>query len=157
MNETCKISVTELMNIFRGAMLSIIPWLEKAKIPWKDGQAYDDWDNILDALYKNIVCSSLIGEVSVASEYAIARYNFHYDNYSKVDFILIKSEEYDNVELAFVAFASELSPFDGIKVAVIKDNSVVEYLVLPQKGIEFIYVKNATSTKEFISEIDILL
>jgi len=85
------VSVTELLIIFRGALLAIIPWIEKAKIKWKEHEAYDDWDNIAESLYKNIVCSSLTGEV--ASQYTIAKYNFDYDDYSSVDFIGVRNKK----------------------------------------------------------------
>lgn len=55
MSEKWNTSVTELIMVFRGALISIIPWLERAKIYWKNGESYDDWDNIVNALYENIV------------------------------------------------------------------------------------------------------
>src|SRR5690606_20593651 len=91
MNNNWKTSVTELLVISRGALLAIIPWLEKAKIKWKEDEAYDDWDNIAESLYANIVCSSLIGEV--ATEYQITKYNFNYDNYSSVNFIEVRNKD----------------------------------------------------------------
>lgn len=45
-NNNWKTSESELLTIFSGALLAIIPWLEKAKIKWKEGEAYNDWDNI---------------------------------------------------------------------------------------------------------------
>ena len=85
MNINWNTSVTELIRIFRGALLSIIPWLEKAKIKWNEGEAYDDWDNIVESLYLNLVCSTLNGEVSVENN--IAKYNFTYSDYSTINFI----------------------------------------------------------------------
>jgi hypothetical protein len=43
MTNKWKTSVTELLAIFRGALLAIIPWLDRANIKWKEGgEAYDD-------------------------------------------------------------------------------------------------------------------
>ena len=39
MNNNWKTSVNELLEIFRSALIAIIPWLEKARIKWKEGQA----------------------------------------------------------------------------------------------------------------------
>ena len=60
MDANWETSVKELLYIFRGALIAIIPWVEKAKIKWKEEEEiYDEWGNITVALYENIVCSSL--------------------------------------------------------------------------------------------------
>lgn len=156
MSNNWKTSVTELFAIFRGALLAIIPWLEKAKIKWKESEAYDDWDNISESLYKNIVCSSLTGEV--ASDYSIAKYNSHYEDYSSIDFIQVKSESHSDKRLAFVAFQSNLSPLDNVKVAKLnKSDKVVGYLVLKQENLEFVLVKNNKGKKEVVDKVDVML
>lgn len=156
MSNNWKTSVTELLAIFKGALLAIIPWLEKAKIKWKEGEAYDDWDNIADSLYRNIVCSSLTGEV--ASDYSIAKYNFHYEDYSSIDFIQVKSERHSDKYLAFVAFQSISTPLDSIKVAELdKADKVVKHLDLKQGDLEFVFVKNNKGEKEVIDKVDLML
>ncbi len=149
-------SVNELIAIFRGALNAIIPWLEKAKIKWNEEDSYDDWDNIANTLYENIVCSSLIGEV--IANYHIAKYNFHYDNYSHIDFILVGSTEYQNTNLAFISFQSILSPLDSIKVAIL-DNSykTVDYITLEEKNIEFKFIRNNNGKREVIDTIEVMI
>lgn len=156
MSNSWNTSVTELLGIFRGALLAIIPWIEKAKIKWKEGEAYDDWDDIADCLYRNIVCSSLTGEI--ASDYPIAKYNFQYEDYSSVDFIQIKSERHSDKYLAFVAFQSIFAPLDNIKVAELdKSDKVVKHLDLKQEDLQFVFVKNNKDKKEVIDKIDVML
>lgn len=156
MSNNWKTSVTELLAIFRGALLSIIPWLEKAKIKWKEGEAYDDWDNIAESLYSNIVCSSLTGEV--ASEYRIAKYNFNYDDYASINFIEVRDKENYEKKFAFVAFQSNFSPLDNVKVAELdKSNKVVDYTNLNFDGLEFVFVKNNNGKKEVIDSIEVSL
>jgi hypothetical protein len=156
MSNYWKTSVRELIEIFRGALIAIIPWIERAKIKWKSGEAYDDWDNIAQALYENIVCSSLAGEV--ASEYSIAKYDFHYDSYSSVDFILIKSKSQMDIKYAFVSFQSSTNPLDSLKVAKLdKSNKVIEFINLEFEEIEFVFVKNNNGKEELIDEIEVLM
>lgn len=156
MNNNWKTSVTELLVIFRGALLAIIPWLEKAKIKWKEDEAYDDWDNIAESLYANIVCSSLIGEV--ATEYQITKYNFNYDNYSSVNFIEVRNKDNSEKKFAFVAFQSGSSALDSVKVAELdKTDKVVGYTNLKFDNLEFVFVKNFNGKKKIINSIEVTL
>jgi hypothetical protein len=156
MSNNWKTSVLELLTIFRGALLAVIPWVEKAKIKWKEGQAYDDWENISESLYKNIVCSSLNGEV--ASEYRIARYNVIYDDYASINFIEVRNRNNFQRKFAFVGFQSDFSPLDSVKVAELdKYYKVVNYNDLKFDGLEFVFVKNINGKKEIIDGIEIAL
>ncbi|ACP21007.1 hypothetical protein Aasi_1725 [Candidatus Amoebophilus asiaticus 5a2] len=156
MSNNWKISVSELLDIFREVLLAVIPWLEKAKIKWKEGEAYDDWDNIAEALYKNIVCSSLTGEV--AFKYTIAKYNFNYDDYASIDFIEVRSKDNSEKKFAFVSFQSSFSPLDSVKVAELnKTDKVVGYTSLKFDSLGFFFVKNINGKKEFIDNIDVEL
>ncbi len=149
-------SINYLLDIFKGAVLSIIPWLDKAKINWKDEDAYDDWDNIVNALFENIVCSSIVGEVS--KNYPIAKYNYHYDDYSNVDFIIIRSGEYANENLAFISFQSISDPFDNIKVAILNISfKVVKRVSIKNENIDFKFCRNKNGKKELIDNFDVLI
>lgn len=156
MNSNWKTSVTELLEIFRGALIAIIPWLEKAKIKWSEDEAYDDWDNIAESLYQNIVCSSLNGEIT--TEYQIAKYNFNYEDYSLINFIEVRNKDNFEKKFAFVAFQSNLSPMDSVKVAELdKLDKVVDYSILKIDSLDFVFVKNLSGKREVIDIIEIAL
>ena len=156
MNNNLKISVNQLLEIFRGAIISIIPWLEKAKIEWQSGKSYDDWDNIAIALYQNIICNSLTGEV--LSQYSIAKYDFHYSDYSQLDYILVHSNEHMNKKLAFVSFLSISTPLDFVEVAILDDfEKVLEYINLSNNNLEFIFIKLTNGIKKKIIEVNIIV
>lgn len=149
-------SVNELLIIFRGSLLSIVPWLEKANIKWKDEESYDDWENIALVLYENIVCASLVGEV--LPEYSIAKYGFTYDDYSGVDYLKVMSKEYSEKSLALISFQSFSSPLDSVKVAILdNDDKVIGHLTLSQVGLEFLFVKNKNDKKYVIDNITVIL
>lgn len=156
MNNSWKTSVTELIAIFRGALLAIIPWLEKAKIKWKEGEAYDDWDNIVESLYSNIVCSSLTGEIS--SAYRIAKYNFNYASYKSINFIEVRDIFNSEKKFAFIAFQSNSLPLDNVKVAELdKLDKIVGYTYLKFENVEFVFVKNINGKKEVVDSIEVEL
>lgn len=53
-------SINELLLNYKGALQSLIPWLEKSNIPYKEGEAYDEWDAISSTLYETMVTNSII-------------------------------------------------------------------------------------------------
>jgi len=155
-NNMWKTSVSELLSIFRGASLSIIPWVEKAKIKWHDNEAYDDWDNIILGLYQNIVCSSLEGEVKL--DYAIAKYGFEYVNYSELDYIIVKSDMHRDKLLVFVSFNSLEKPFDSVKVAVLGEGEkVMKHFILNMTDLKFAYAKRIGNEKVVVEQISVLV
>ena len=135
-------------------MTSLVPWLEKANIKWKVGEAYDDYDNIITVLYYNIICTSLYG--NVLPEYPIAKYDFLYDDYSEVDCIIVKNEKYAYNNLIFIAFESISSPLDTIKVAVVdKFGKVIKFLNIEPEGSSFLFSKRQGPGNKLISNIEV--
>lgn len=150
MNTIHDITVTELIATFKGALTSIVPWLEKIKIKWKE-DAYDDWDRIANSLYENIVCSLLCN--MEISKYPIAKYDFHYNTYSNLDFIKINKGDQNFV---FVSFQTLYTPFDIVKVAIL-DNSekVIGYTTLSHEDLHFSFINK--NEKSFVSKSTIRL
>lgn len=151
-----KTTVSELLKIFQGALISITPWLSKAKIGWLEGEAYDDWDNISIAIYENVVCCTLYGEI--LHHYSIAKYGFQYEDYSGVDYIKVKSKIHSDKELVFVSFQSNESPADYVKVAVI-DNAckLIDSLSLESSNLTYLFVKNSGAKKVLIERVEAVL
>jgi hypothetical protein len=148
-------SVNELMGIFRGSLLSLIPWLEKARINWKEGEAYDEFDNIAESLYKNIVCSSLFGET--LDEYPIANYDLIYKDYSELNFVRVLSNVHKDKLLAFISLQSVNNTFDSVKtVSLDSAFHPVEYLVLDLANVDFSYYDNLQSGST-LKNLDVIL
>lgn len=52
-------SVKSLLKNLQGALKSLAPWMRASKVAYTQGEAYDEWDNIAEALYEAIVVSPL--------------------------------------------------------------------------------------------------
>jgi hypothetical protein len=156
MNSIWNTSVNDLLAIFRGALVSVIPWIEKAKIKWKTGEAYDDWDRIAKSLFDSIVCSPLTGTAS--SKYTIASYDFYYENYSLMDFILVKNKSDEGKNYAFISFQSTDSLLDSVSVAELNESDkVVKHLNLNLDEVIFFFAKNKDGEKEILEKIVVSL
>ena len=156
MSNYFKTTVKELLTIFRDAARALIPYLEKAEIKWKDGEAYDDWDNIVTALYENIVCSSLFSEVS--SEYLMPKYDFDNESYINTNYIKIISPDYVDRNIAFISFSSISEPLDSVYAAILDEhNIIIENVYLNFENLDFVFVKYLEGNKDILSDIRVLL
>ncbi|MFH2050320.1 MAG: hypothetical protein ABIJ12_12835 [bacterium] len=152
-----KISISELINIFRGSMISLIPWFEKLKIPWKDLDAYDDYDEIAEVLFKNMVALNLITEDDLdCSE--LPRYDFDYKDYSEFSFICIPSED-ENLFKVFVGYSSKIMPFEKIDIAIVDKNNlcVKGTETINNTDQEFTFIRNVKGNLQEIKHVEVKL
>ena len=50
-----QVSINRLVEAFQACLLALIPQVEAVGLPWRDGEAYDDWDRIEEALFKSVI------------------------------------------------------------------------------------------------------
>lgn len=72
-------TVTDLVLNFAQACRALVPALDRAQVPWRDGAQYDNWDRIAEPLFETLVsepCAfAAVGEVAL-SRLKVARYGF---------------------------------------------------------------------------------
>jgi hypothetical protein len=118
-------SIKELLLNYKGALQSLLPWLEKSNIPYKEGEAYDDWDSICNNLYENFVINSILYSENYDNANSFAKYNYGYKDYNNLNFILCENPIGKNEFLAFVSFSVE-DNFEMINTCnVAKDSLIV--------------------------------
>ena len=156
MNENWETTVQNLIVIFKGALTNLIPWLEKAMIKWKSGESYDDFENISIALYENIVSTSLYSEHS--NQPPLAKYLYAYDDYSSVDFIGVKDNNYRGRLFAFVSFQSINLPLDRVKVVELDpEYKAIGVKYLNANGVDYFFARGVNGDKKFIEQINVIL
>ena len=74
-----QVTVTYLVRNFARACRAIVRSLDAARVPWRDGQQYDDFDRIAEALFEGIVVRpclfQAVGEEGIQG-LTVARYGF---------------------------------------------------------------------------------
>lgn len=155
MNEPKSVSVSELLEVFRNASVALVPWVERVGIRWRDGESYDDWDDITETLYNNIVCATIYGEVAI--DYDMARYDRRCDDYSKINHILVFPKDAKEVEMAFIGFGSTIRPMDTVKVAVLsREGRSVAEQTIQYDNLEFLFIRfHSNGSRETIMEVNI--
>lgn len=115
--EIWRTRVEHLMSIFRDSLLALIPHLEAARIPWREEEAYDEWDNISEALFENIVLRSIRwGVAGVGSDVVFPTYGHVHGDYGGRALIeVFNGEPPESPRWVFLRLGSEESPLDSVK------------------------------------------
>ncbi len=109
-------SVHHLMLNFRDALVALIPYMERGRIPWRDEEAYDDWDEIAQSLYKNMVLRSILFSTEHQDDLATPEYGTVYPSYDGKSFIEVveTTPQLDGYKV-FVGFSTQEHPFDQVR------------------------------------------
>ena len=103
---------------FRSALRALLPMMERADVPWRRPDAYDEWDSVATALFKSLVegplCWSLAEEAQ--SDFKLAEYDLLSDDYAKVSTLEIKHSSLGLGRWVFNALSTVAEPFDSIEV-----------------------------------------
>lgn len=115
MNTSWNTTVTEVLGIFRQALAALVPMAEKARMPWRDGEAYDDWDSIAGCLYTNIVARAISCAREGGSDIELPSYDMVYPSY-KDAFIQVEGGGVpEGVTAVFIGFAGVSRDFVAVK------------------------------------------
>jgi hypothetical protein len=151
--ETWATTVTEVLMIFRDGLAALIPTMERAKLSWREGEAYDEWDEIAQSLFKSIVITALQWGLT-QDEYTdvcVPAYGTLYDNYSEFSFLELTDESTDSEDhLLFHSFGSREHPLDTIKCIEISsegDKVSKDFIMKCVSGPEFVFQHRLRSGK----------
>jgi hypothetical protein len=117
MSSTWNTTITELLGIFRDGLIALLPIAERAHIPWKEHEAYDDWDAIATTLFEQVVLRSVRWSLAEnqAEQLSLAPYDMAMDSYSSLSTLVIGRDGRPGETLVFCAFATQVTPFDTVK------------------------------------------
>jgi hypothetical protein len=129
------------MHIFQEALLALLPAMERAHIRWREPDAYDDWDEIAEALFNNIVVRSIAWTSPDAEAPMVPRYNMVYEHYATMSFIeVVTAGKRRPPYLLFHSFSSTTAPFDTVKCRAIDATGTVigeDFVCLPADRARF--------------------
>lgn len=116
-NETWRTQIDHLIDVFRSSLLDLIPHLEAAQIPWREEEAYDEWDSITSVLFENIVLRPIRWGIAGGSrDLALPAYGHIHEDYGERALIeVFNGESQEAMKWIFLRLASEESPLDSVK------------------------------------------
>lgn len=149
-----KTSIRELLLNYKGALQSLIPWLEKSNIPYWEGEAYDEWDTITSTLYEAIVINSINYSDELKDKNPFPKYDFQYQDYNNLNFILCENPIGKSEFLVFVSFSTE-DNFEMINTCRIAKSSliVISRSKVKLSDANFLYKRKNPNTGYYFRDI----
>jgi hypothetical protein len=116
-----KTDINELIGIFRESLYLLKSPLNKARIQWKNSDAYDGWDSICSCMFHNIVTRSIIH--SLPDKFDFEEFEFKFSSimgkYLDSIFICVDLKEVDTKLITsynvFIDLFSEEDIFDFVR------------------------------------------
>ena len=108
-------SIDELMENSRSALVGVLPAVQKVDIPWRRGEAYDEWDSIASVLFNSLVQEPIRWSLEERhrSSLRILPYDCIVDNAGPFSFIrLIGNHDFGG--FVFHSFQTSENPFDVV-------------------------------------------
>jgi hypothetical protein len=100
--------ITELVGLFREALIALLPVMDKSRIQWREGRTYDPWEDIERTLYYSIIGSCVENAVPPGCLRPLAPYGHPQPSYTNRSFLVASDER----SAAFVKLGTGSEPFD---------------------------------------------
>jgi len=120
------IQVTQLLDVLRSGLAALVPVVERLAIPWTDGDAYDDWDQIASTLYEQLVVNTCRSAIEVGDMVDFARYDMIHPSYEPLAHFVVASQLTSDVLGVFVGFAGIDREFTRVKYAVCGSDGAID-------------------------------
>ena len=104
-------AVPELIEIFRAGLTALTPVAERARIAWREPDAYDPWGTIEQALFTSIV-ASVVDNAAPARLRPLPKYGATYGSYADLSFITERAARLRGERLVFLQLTTARDPFD---------------------------------------------
>lgn len=107
-------TIGELVRIFHDALAAVAPILERARIHSDELRAYDDWDEIAQALFENVVVRSIRWSQEANHDIDLGRYATLGQRRGDAPRLVVQGDRGDKWR-TFHSIVSRQQPFDTVK------------------------------------------
>ena len=110
-------TVTELVENFRSALLGLLSPVMRVGIPWKRPEAYDEWDDLATAVYRALVVEPLRSGLpeSEWERFGLPDYDLLLPNYAGKSVVELLPAPRDGGVRVFHALGTDAEPFDTVE------------------------------------------
>lgn len=119
-------TITELVMNFRDGLLGLVPCFEHVGIPWKQPEAYDEWDNCAAAVFQALVVEPLRSALPGTEQegFGLPGYDMLLPTYAGLCVIEVMPARRDRTIRVFHALGTASSPFDIVEVRTVSQDGV---------------------------------
>lgn len=86
-NGISKEQINHLLETFRSGLRALIPVADAARIPWCEGEAYDDWDSLANRLFEVFIKRPIIEDEKSEDMLSLPPYDMQLGSYSEYSWI----------------------------------------------------------------------
>ena len=122
-SSSTKMVLKEILDILRCGLSALVPIIERAGIPWREGDAYDDWESIASTLYEQIVVNTVRAATEVNVDLSFPKYDLVYPSYERMAYFEVYSLKSRGTHGPFVGFEASESSFQNVKYVPIEDRA----------------------------------
>jgi|GEM_PF-2265110 len=110
-------TVTELIRNFREGLLGLLPVVERVRMPWRPLDAYDEWDELAQAVYEALVVWPLRWTLAESEHehFEMPEYNLLIPTYTGKSLIEVIPAQPDGSIRVFHALGTSKAPFDVVE------------------------------------------
>jgi len=154
-SSTWATSVHEMLGLFRDALIALIPSANRAHMSWREPDAYDDWDQICEAIYQSFVVQSVENAEEIGTFFPIPKYDMRIISYDGNSFI---SEQSTRERAAFVCFETHSEPFDTCLFATLDmSGKIIGFTKSPLSNVRMIFARRDKDGLKFFDHLVIRL
>lgn len=143
--DSLRCSVTDLLGVFREALIALTPTADRLLLEWLDGRQHRDWERIAETLFDVCVRGPLESESGRRdADFPLARYDIDVDSYEAFSWIGVKGKALSS-SAVLIRLMTDLKPFDAVQVAIVDSvtRTPVERVLLPLAEAEFTFVRRS--------------
>jgi len=111
-------TINALIANFRDALIALLPAVERVKMPWRPGEAYDEWDQLASGLYQGLVLWAIrwgVGlEEGELERLDFPEYELLLDTYNGRSLVEVLPQSSDGVIKVFHGLGTNREPFDSV-------------------------------------------
>lgn len=149
-------TVDELIRVYCQAMAALTPSLDQVHIAWRDGAAYDDYDQIAECLFGSIVLNSL--REATDSSRKFFEYARGYEDYRDLNYIAVHNANVESNRVALQSFQSNSAPMDSVRISLLDGNlQKIAVQVIPNVNLRFSLACIVGGNRLMLDRISILL
>ncbi len=142
-------SVTELIHTFRECLAAVAPVLERARFRTEEPNTSDDWDDVADSLFDNVVGRSIRWSAEAGQEVHLGPYATVHPSYEQRPRIEVIPSLGSPSLLIFHGLASSRERFDQVSALT---SPTLQRVIVPFEGTRFVLrLAGAPSTIDSLS------
>lgn len=146
-------SIADLLRHFQASLRTMAPLAEDAKIPWREAEAYDEWDEIASAMYDVFVARPIAADTSISAQARpLAPYDLRLESYKQNSVIAIEQSRHSTLILnRLLAGEGDFSQCEALTVSPDLGQVVDEPVVRPFAEVDPLLVR-----RRLTGEADVL-